>query len=78
MSNGKSNYPTDDFKEVAKNAAEEIVIGMIIGYDDNGNLKVYGGGLLDGKQLENKDWLWILETVKSMLIRGKFTRKDGE
>jgi hypothetical protein len=67
-----SIFPANDFKVVADNAKKEIEIGLIIGYDHEGNLLCYGGGLLDGKQPIAKDWLWMTETFKTKLINGDF------
>ena len=67
-----SIFPANDFSVVADNAKKEIEVGLIIGYDYDGNLLVYGGGLLDGKQPVAKDWLWITERFKTKLINGDF------
>ena len=65
-------FPANDFKVVTDAAAEEIACGLIIGYDSEGNLVVYGGGMLDGKEPVSKDWLWFVETFKSKLIAGDY------
>lgn len=67
-----SIFPADNFSVAAKNAAEELVVGMIIGYDKDGDLLVYGGGLLDGKRPVSKDWLWMAATFKAKLIAGDY------
>ena len=56
----------------AKNAGEELVAGLIMGYDKDGDFLVYGGGMLDGKRPVSKDWLWMAETFKAKLIDGDY------
>lgn len=68
-------FPADDFKTVAANSAEEIVVGITIGYDENGYLCVYGGGLLDGKQPTAENWLWMVESFKRDLINGEYAEQ---
>lgn len=65
-------FPANDFSVVAKNAAAEIEAGIIIGYDKDGYLCVFGGGLIDRKQPVCKDWLWMVETFKNKLINGNY------
>ena len=65
-------FPADDFKVVCDNAQEQIRCGMILGYDDEGHLIAYGGGLLDGKAPVAKDWLWLTEQFKLNLLRGDY------
>ena len=73
MSNFKSIYPADNFKHVLNNAGEDLECGIIIGYDENGVMQVYGGGLIDGKRPVCKDWLWLVESFKSKLINGDYS-----
>lgn len=68
-----SIFPANDFKIVADNAAEEIECGIVIGYDKDGILSVFGGGILDGKQPVCKDWLWMIESFKNKLINGDYS-----
>lgn len=70
--NVTSIFPANSFKVVADNAAKEIVVGLIIGYDADGAMAVYGGGLLDGKQPVCKDWLWLVESFKTKMINGDY------
>jgi len=65
-------FPANSFAVVADNAKKEIKCGIIIGYDENGALKVFGGGLIDGNQPLAKDWLWIIESFKAKLINGDY------
>ena len=76
MANIENIFPANDFNIVAENASKEIVVGLILGYSDNGELLVYGGGLLDKKQPVCKDWLWMVETFKHKLIRGDYSEVD--
>lgn len=73
VDNVKSIFPANDFSVVADNAANEIEVGIIIGYNRDGDLSVFGGGLLDGRQPTCKDWLWMIETFKSKLIAGDYS-----
>lgn len=61
-------YPSDDFKVVCDNASKEIKVGIIIGYDNQGELTVFGGGLIDNKRPVVKDWLWMIEEFKRKLM----------
>lgn len=67
-----SIYPANDFKVVAENASEAIECGIIIGYDSNGELAVFGGGMIDGKQPTAKDWLFMVATFQQKLINGDY------
>lgn len=72
MSNVVDIFPANDFKVVAENAAKEITHGIVIGYDNEGRLIVFAGGLDDGRQPVAKDWLWIIEQFKTKLLRGDY------
>lgn len=72
MSSVTSIYPANDFTVVAENAAKEIEVGIIIGYNADGELTVYGGGMLDGRQPVCKDWLWMVELFKTKMLNGDF------
>lgn len=72
MSKVISMFPADDFSLAVKNAGEELVVGMIIGYDKDGDFLVYGGGVIDGKRPVSKDWLWMAEAFKAKLIAGDY------
>ena len=39
-------FPANDFEVVAKNASKSLESGIIIGYDKDGYLEVYVGGLI--------------------------------
>lgn len=65
-------FPANDFKVVLDNASEELECGIVIGYDKDGKLTVYGGGLIDGKEPMAKDWLWLIETFKTKLVSGDY------
>lgn len=66
-------FPADDFKTVAKNASENIQMGLIIGYDKEGDILVYGGGLNhQGFRPNQGQWLWLIETFKNNLINGVY------
>ncbi len=69
-------FPADDFKNVAKNAAEALECGLVIGYDKDGYLCFYGGGLIDGKRPRVKDWNFMIDVFKSELIAGKYTENE--
>lgn len=72
MDNVISLFPANSFRVVADNAANGIEVGIIIGYDKDGMLSVFGGGLLDGRQPTCKDWLWMIETFKQKMIAGDY------
>lgn len=72
MSNVTSIFPANNFRVVADSAANEIDVGIIIGYNKDGILSVFGGGLLYGRQPTCKDWLWMIETFKQKLIAGDY------
>ena len=73
MAKVKSIFPANDFKVVADNASKEIEVGIVIGYDKEGELCVFGGGLLDHRQPVAKDWLWMVEAFKLKLIDGDYS-----
>lgn len=64
--------PADEFTVVCDAAKERIVGGLIIGYDNNGELEVYGGGLICGKRPVAKDWLWLVEQFKTSLMNDEY------
>ena len=68
-----SIFPANDFQVVARNAGEEIEVGIIIGYSPDGALTIYAGGLLDGRQPTAKDWLWMIETFKAKMLAGDYS-----
>jgi hypothetical protein len=72
MSNVKSIFPANDFSVICDNASKEVECGIIIGYDEEGALCVYGGGLLDGRQPLQKDWLWMIEAFKLKMMNGDY------
>lgn len=72
MDNVRSIFPANSFKVVADNAANEIEVGIVIGYTKDGKLSVFGGGMLDGRQPACKDWLWMIETFKQKMIAGDY------
>ena len=68
-----SIFPANDFKVVARNAAEEIKVVIVIGYDENDQLCVFGGGLFpDFRQPSNKDFLYMVEQFKANLMAGQY------
>ena len=73
MSNVIDIFPANDFKVVAESAAKELQSGIIIGYDKEGRLSVFGGGLIDGKHPVCKDWLWMIESFKTKLLNGDYS-----
>lgn len=42
-------FPCDEFAYVVEQASKDIEVGLILGYDAEGHLQVYGGGLIDDK-----------------------------
>lgn len=73
MNNIESIFPANNFSHVLENAKGEIECGIIIGYDEDGVMQVYGGGLLDGKQPVCKDWLWLVQTFSKKLLDGDYS-----
>ena len=76
MSNVENIYPANDFSVVAKGPASELEVGIIMGYDSEGVFRVYGGGMLDGKQPVSKDWLWMVETFKLNILNGDYNAEE--
>ncbi len=66
-------FPANDFKIVAEEAGKEIKTGLIIGYDESGQLTIFGGGMLDGRRPKASDWLWMVETFKTKLVKGDYS-----
>lgn len=71
----KSIFPADDFRVVSDGAAEEIEAGLIVGYDSDGDLVVFGGGTIDGRRPTAKDWLWMVEVFKRKLLAGDYSKE---
>ena len=73
MSNNvKSIFPANDFRVVAEAAVKDIDVGIIIGYTKDGDLSVFGGGMIGGRQPACKDWLWMIEAFKQKMISGDY------
>jgi len=72
MPSVSSLFPYNDFANVAEAAAKELEVGIVIRYDKEGELCVFGGGLLDGQTPKCKDFLWMLENVKLKMIAGDY------
>lgn len=68
-------FPANKFRVACDNAAREIDVGIIIGYDSEGKLCVYAGGVLDGRQPVCKDWLWMVEAFKTKMMAGHYDDK---
>ena len=73
MSKVTDIYPADSFETVAHNAGKELKCGIIIGYDENGALQIFGGGTHNGQRPAAKDWLWMVESFKQGLIDGRYS-----
>lgn len=65
-------FPANNFKVVCNEAAKTLHVGLILGYDENGDLCVFGGGMTQGRQPVARDWLWLVEAFKHNLIRGEY------
>lgn len=76
MDKVKNIFPANDFSIVAKGEASKLQVGIIIGYSEDGELKVYGGGMLNGRQPVSKDWLWIVETFKIKMLNGDYNTEE--
>ena len=74
MATVESIFPANDFATVAESAGKEIEVGVILGYAEDGQLCVYAGGRVNGRQPLAKDILWLLESVKTKLINGDFSQ----
>jgi len=72
MSNVETLIPNNNFSVVANAAANEIEAGIILGYTPEGDLAVFSGGLIDGRQPKAEDWLWIIEGFKNKLLNGDY------
>ena len=65
-------YPANDFDHVAEKAKGELETGIIIGYDKEGRLTIFSGGLIDGRQPTVKDWLFMIESFKAKMMNGDY------
>lgn len=68
----ESIYPANDFKVVANEAGKGLESGLILGYDSDGELRVFGGGMIKGRPPTEKDWLMMIEEFKFSLLAGDF------
>jgi len=75
MSNIENIFPANDFKVVCDNASKYIECGMIIGYSEDGEFLVFGGGILDGRQPVSRDWLWMASTFNQNLLNGDYNEE---
>lgn len=62
-------YPYDDFAVVLSDA-DHLVQGVVIGWDEAGDLHLYGGGIHKGERLNARDVLWLLEHGKMDVMIG--------
>ena len=76
MTNIINMFPANNFSVMCESASKEIVVGLIIGYDEEGYMKVFGGGLVDGKVPVQMDWLWLVENFKNNLINGVYVEEE--
>ena len=65
-------FPANNFAAVAENAAKEIEVGLVIGYNAEGDMVVLGGGMIDGRQPVCRDWLWLVESFKMKMVNGDY------
>lgn len=65
--------PCNDFNNVLESAKDELESGLVVGYDSNGIMKVYGGGLINGKQPVAKDFLWLAATFQQKILNGDYS-----
>ena len=65
-------FPANDFSFVAKGEASRLRTGIIIGYNESGEMEGYSGGMIDGRIPTGKDWLWLIESFKAGLINGDY------
>lgn len=70
-----SIYPANDFDHVLETCRTNIECGIIIGYDEDGELVVYAGGMLDGRQPKSSDWLWMVQTFTKKLLDGDYAEE---
>ena len=71
MAKVESLFPADTFANVAKTAGDELQFGLILGYNQLGELKAFGGGVKDCKRRPTAaDWLLLIECFKLNLIDG--------
>lgn len=73
MNKVENIYPANEFKTVLENAGKEMECGIVIGYDNEGVLCVFGGGLIDGRQPVCKDWLWMVQSFSKKLLDGDYS-----
>ena len=72
MSNVVQMFPSDDFRFVADRAAEAVKGGVVIGFDEEGDMHIFRGGLSpNGIPLTDSQILWMVESFKTMLMNGE-------
>ncbi len=61
-------YQYDLFSNVAEEARDLIEMGIVIGWDSEDNLHLFGGGTREGRRLNAKDCLWLIEKARLDLM----------
>ena len=72
MANIKKLHPERDVDTVLENAKGQFEFALVLGYDREGFMLAYGGGVNDGKDPLAKDWLFLLEQFKIKLVKGDY------
>lgn len=72
MSNVRNIFPANNIDLVLENAKGSYESAIVIGYNRDGRLQIYGGGMIDGRQPTVKDWLFMVESFKLKLLNGDY------
>lgn len=72
MSSVVSIYPSNDMSVVLENAKKEVSCGLVIGYNEDGDLVIFGGGMINGRQPTHSDWNYMIDRFKHGLIGGEY------
>lgn len=65
-------FPSNSMDVVLDNAKGELSCGLIIGYDSDGDLVIFGGGMINGRQPTHSDWNYMIDRFKHGLIGGEY------
>lgn len=72
MSNVTEIFPANDMATVLENSKGEVSCGLVIGYNKDGDLVIFGGGMINGRQPTHSDWNYMIDRFKHGLIGGEY------
>ncbi|MCP4142238.1 MAG: hypothetical protein GY755_18520 [Chloroflexi bacterium] len=68
-----SIFPANDFDTVLESARGELECGLVIGYNKDGFLTSFGGGMSGGRQPTAAFWLYMLKQFEIDLMNGVYS-----